>query len=120
VSNRVGGGAAGAVGWRVTQEETMPSTPPTAVTEAAIFGRVWGGEQKLTPEVARYILGLKFPPEDMARMHELAVKNGRGDITPAESAELDKYIMIGDMLGILQSKARVVLKVKPTMRGQHG
>jgi hypothetical protein len=79
--------------------------------EATIFARVWetsnGG---LSPQVARHILTLGFSEEDMARMHELAVKNQEGQISTEERDELDCYIKVGDLLAILQSKARKLLK----------
>jgi hypothetical protein len=64
----------------------------------------------MTPELARSILGLSFPDEDKARMHELAVKNQEGQISAAELEELDNYIKVGELLAILWSKARQSLK----------
>ncbi len=61
---------------------------PTAETtleksEAAIFGRmVANGRHALSPELARYILGLTFNAQDKARMHELAVGNQDGASRP--------------------------------------
>jgi hypothetical protein len=43
-------------------------------------------------------------------MHNLAVKSQEGRLSPEELAELDSYIKVGDLLAILQSKARKVLK----------
>ncbi len=43
-------------------------------------------------------------------MHELAVRNQEGAATPAEVEELLSYAKAGCLLGILQSKARKVLK----------
>ncbi len=80
-------------------------------SEAAIFARVWektnGG---LAPRLARHIVKLGFTEEDKGRMHELTVKNQEGIISLAELQELDNYIKVGDLLAILQSKARKVLK----------
>jgi hypothetical protein len=93
----------------------MPTTPTakTGTSEAAIFGRVFtNGRQGLTPELARHVLGLGFGDEDKARMHELAVKNQQGRISPEERDELDSYIKVGDLLAVLQSKARKVLKAR--------
>ncbi len=52
----------------------MAETPTAVVdaSEAAIFGRVWGDPDALTPELARHVLGLGFGPADRARMHDLA------------------------------------------------
>lgn len=76
-------------------------------TEAAIFARLWEGKSAvLTPALARHVLKLKFDDDDTARMHELAEKNREGHLTDAEQEELDNYVKVGDLLAILQSKAR--------------
>ena len=89
-------------------------------SEAAIFARIWdaaGGG--LTPELARHVLRLGFSEQDKARMHELAVKNQEGRISE-ELQELDNYIKVGDLLAIMQSKARVRLKKSSTDANGHG
>jgi len=58
-------------------------------------------------EIARQILELRFSDADQARMYELAAKNQLGDLTAAEREELDSYIDVGDVLALLQSKARL-------------
>ena len=89
---------------------------PTAETtleksEAAIFGRVVAnGRHALSPELARYILGLTFDAQDKARMHELAVGNQDGALSPEEKEELHNYIQVGHLLAVLQSRARQALK----------
>jgi hypothetical protein len=62
------------------------------------------------PEVARSILELAFPPEDIARMHELSNKAKQGPLTPEEQDEVESYSRVGSILGIMKSKARVALK----------
>jgi hypothetical protein len=90
----------------------MPKTQAAKPTsEAAIFARVWErGNGGLSPVLARHIVKLGFTEEDKCRMHELAVKNQEGRISPEEIDELDSYIKVGDLLAILQSKARKLLK----------
>jgi hypothetical protein len=80
----------------------------------AIFGRVFvNGEKAMTPELARHILGLGFNDKNNARMHSLTVKNRENRISQIECEELDSYIKVGDLLAILQSKARKFLKSRP-------
>ena len=43
-------------------------------------------------------------------MNRLAAKNRQGSLKPDEEVELNNYIRVGQMLGILQSKARRSLK----------
>jgi len=93
----------------------MPTIPiSTETSEAGIFCRVFAnGRQAMTSELARHIVALGFSPEDKARMHELAAKNQEGRISPEELQELDNYIRVGDLLAILQSRARRTLKARP-------
>jgi hypothetical protein len=78
-----------------------------------ILGRLlFNGQSAFTPELARYLLGLHFSDEENTKMHDLAVKNQEGRISSEELQELDGYIMAGDLLAILQSKARMTLKKK--------
>ena len=60
-------------------------------------------------EAALAILKLRFSDQEIARMHELAAKNQREKLSVAESEEFDSYIKVGDLLAILQSKARKFL-----------
>jgi hypothetical protein len=84
--------------------------PPNEVTILSkVFLRHRGG---LTKGQARYLAGLGFSDEDMERMKELARKNREGCISPAELNELDSYVKAGDLLAVLQSKARNLLKAK--------
>jgi hypothetical protein len=92
----------------------MPKTESASPSsEGNIFARLWEtGNGGLSPELARHIVRLGFSEADKARMHELAVKNQEGRITSEELQELDGYIKVGDLLAILQSKARRLLKPK--------
>lgn len=84
---------------------------PSPVSSATIFARLWETDDgKLTPALARHILKLSFSAADQARMHELAEKNQEGRISTAERGELDNYVTVADLLGILKSKARQRLK----------
>ena len=94
---------------------------PTEISEAAIIARLWethdGG---LSPQLARHVLKLRFSKEDTDRMHELAAKNRQGTLSKHESEELDNFVKVGDMLAILQSKARKLLKKTPGPAKPHG
>ncbi len=78
---------------------------------AAIFTRMWETEDgKLPRTLARLVLKAGFPERDRARMHELALKNQEGTISAAELDELDNYVLAGDLMALLQSKARRTLQ----------
>jgi hypothetical protein len=83
----------------------------SVVSEVAIFGRLIEPEESnLAPEVARYLLTLTFRQTDRDRMNELAEKAREGHLTKEEDQELNSYIHVGNLLAILQSKARKSLQ----------
>ncbi len=80
-------------------------------SEMAILRRIVDPEQPfLSAEAARVLLRLDFNADDRTRMNQLAAKNRVGKLTPTEEQELNSYIRVGQMLGILQSKARRSLR----------
>jgi uncharacterized protein YnzC (UPF0291/DUF896 family) len=84
----------------------MKKTAP-APSEMDIFRRIVDPESPfLSAEAAQGILRLNFSAKDRERMNELAAKNREGKVSSAEEQELSNYIRVGQILGILQSKAR--------------
>jgi hypothetical protein len=76
-------------------------------SEMAILRRIVDPEQPfLSAEAAQVLLRLDFNANDRTRMNQLAAKNRVGQLTLTEEQELNSYIRVGQMLGILQSKAR--------------
>lgn len=63
----------------------------------------------LTPEVAKRILALRTDPATQAKLDEYAEKNSEGRITPAELDEYDALVLAGNMIAVLQAKARAVV-----------
>lgn len=74
----------------------------------------------LSSGLARTLLDLKFSEKERERMHELAMKNQEGKLSKQEGEELDNYVKVGDLLAILQSKARKLLKQTPAVPRRHG
>ena len=90
-------------------------------SEAAIFSRVWADEgHPLSVTVARHVLKLRFSAMDEARMHELAAKHQAGELSSEEVDELDNFVRVGDLLAILQSKARQRLRKPRAGAAPHG
>ena len=79
-------------------------------TEAEVWLRILHPDEELSPRVARAILGLSFPKNDISRMHELSAKARAGTLTPEEDAEIVNFERVGSILSTLKSKARQVLK----------
>jgi phosphate uptake regulator len=75
--------------------------------EAAILSRILKPEHDdLSPEAARSLLKLEFDPDDLSRMHELALRAQAGNLTDGEENELESYRRIGRLLEVIRSKAR--------------
>ncbi len=85
----------------------MSSQVLTRNTEAAILARVIEADEfEITPDVARYLLSMQLPDADRNRVDELSAKARAGSLTENEAAELDSYLHIGSLLGVMQSRAR--------------
>ena len=83
-------------------------------TEAAIWARLMEARKKeLSPEAAEYLLSITFPETDRKRLEQLAERSAAGTLTDEERAEYDSYLHIGNLLAVMQSKARVALRRKP-------
>lgn len=89
----------------------MATETTTAPSELAILRRVVDRRHAiLSAEAAQAILRLDFDAPDRRRMNRLAAKNRAGRLSSAEAAELSHFIRVGQVLGILKSKARQALK----------
>ena len=87
---------------------TATVKPPS---DLAILRRIVDrGHSAISPEAAQAIQRLDFDVTDRRRMNRLAAKNRSGRLTQAEEAELDNFIHVGQVLGILKSKARKAIK----------
>ena len=97
----------------------MNSQAAAPNTEAAILARIIrAGEDPLTPEVAQYLLSMRLPAGDDERVNELSAKARTGSLTDAEAQELDSYLHIGFLFGVMQAKARGLLNREPGLRQQ--
>jgi hypothetical protein len=86
-------------------------TMPAESSGPAILSRVFEAHaSSFTPEAARSILQLKFDRIDIDRMNILAEKNRQGVLTEAEQQELQSYLLVGHLLDLLHSKARLALQ----------
>jgi hypothetical protein len=85
----------------------MKKAVAEAPSEMEILRRIVdGGRPFFSAEAAQAIMHLDFSKADRERMNELAARNRDGRLSPHEDEELDNYIWVGQILGILQSKAR--------------
>lgn len=80
--------------------------------EAEIWLRILHPHQEMSPETARAILDISISEADIALLRELSAKARAGTLTPAEDELMNQYERAGSILGVIQSKARQVLKRK--------
>jgi len=95
----------------------MSSQALSSSSEAAIWARLMQAQKdELSLEAAEYLLSIDFGEADRNRMLHLAERSEAGTLTAEEQAEFDGYLHIGNLLAVMQSKARLALKRKPQNR----
>ena len=86
------------------------------ITEATISAAdiltevVEPGRPNLSPDAAREFLSLRFNDAATTRIRDLLQKNNAGTITPPEKSTLENYLRVGELLDLLQVKARLTLR----------
>ena len=80
-------------------------------TEASILSRLLDlRAANLTPAAAEFLLTIRFPDDDIACMNRLSDLAQQGELGADQQAELDSYIHVGNLLALMQSRARRLLK----------
>jgi hypothetical protein len=77
-------------------------------SEAAICAMQARGDE-VSQEVVRYVLSFGLPAPDQERMLQLAERSESGELTEEEGLEFDSYLHVGNLLAVMQSRARVAL-----------
>ena len=67
----------------------------------------------LGPQNARALIKLRADAKTRARVEKLAEKCNEGKLTPEERSEYETYVHVGNVIAILQAKARAQLKKQP-------
>lgn len=65
--------------------------------------------QSLNAEAARKLIRLKADAQTQARVDELARKCNEGELTSTERSEYERYVSAGNLIAVLQAKARLLL-----------
>jgi hypothetical protein len=66
--------------------------------------------RRLTPASARALVEFRADPGTLPRIAELAEKCNEGELTASERVEYEAYVRAGDLITVLQSKARRLLR----------
>lgn len=81
--------------------------------ETAVLSRLLDPvSESLNVEAARKLVRLKADTKTQARVDELARKCNEGELTPTERAEYERLVTVGNVIAILQAKARLLLGKK--------
>ena len=62
--------------------------------------------ESLTPDFARRLLALRADSETQALLDELGDKANEGELTEAERELYEAHIRVGNLIAVLQAKAR--------------
>jgi hypothetical protein len=65
--------------------------------------------RSLNVEAARKLVRLKADAKTQAIVDELARKCNEGELTPRERLQYERYVTAGNVIAILQAKARLLL-----------
>ena len=80
-------------------------------TQASILSRLLDLRvEDLTPAAAEFLLTIQFPKDDLNRMNRLSDLAQQGTLSADQQAELDSYIHVSNLLALMQSRARRLLK----------
>lgn len=87
------------------------ATNAQPVTEAEILAAVIAPQKPTWPaELSRMVLDLRFTPEQVATMTDLAQRNNAGELSDDERTDLASYVHVSNFLSLAHSKARLSLK----------
>src|SRR5882724_11244362 len=104
-------------GVQLNEVSCMSSQLLSSNSEAAIWARLMQAQKdELSPEAAELLLAIDFGESDRERMLQLAERAEGGTLTAEEQVEFDGYLHVGNLLAVMQSKARLALKTKPRDR----
>ena len=87
----------------------------SAITEADILQDVFSPDEgDFSAEAARALLNLRFSDQMKNRIRQLLAANNREEISDLEKGDLDKFFRVGQLLDLLQAKARISLNNRNT------
>jgi hypothetical protein len=85
-------------------------TASTVSQETEILSRVIAPDNpNFSSEAARSILALRFSDADNEQMNALAAKARQGDLDTQEESLLNAYLVVGSLVDLMHSKARLSL-----------
>ena len=81
------------------------------LTEVDILSQVvQPSDGNIPPEIASFLLGLKFDDNTIQHMSDLALRHNQGELTTSEIQEMERYRRVGNFLNLLHAKAKLSLQ----------
>lgn len=77
-----------------------------ADTDLSVLHRLLDSDEPLSPDVAKFFLSLKLSEKDVEQIRELSEKANEGELSTEERNQLTTYVVLNDLLAIMQSRAR--------------
>lgn len=68
---------------------------------------------QLSTEVVEYLLSVELAESDRRRIEQLAENSEAGTLAEEERGEFEAYLHVGNLLAVMQSRARIALGRKP-------
>jgi hypothetical protein len=85
--------------------------------DAQILEAIVAPEQAtLQTAMSRALPTCEFQPEQKAEIEKLLTRNNAGTLTATQKTKLEAYVRVGNLLSLLQAKARASLANKPSRR----
>jgi hypothetical protein len=82
-----------------------------STTELDVWTGVIAPENgNMPPDHARAVLQWQFNDAAKRQMNQLADRNNSGELSASEREELEAYVHVGQVIAVLQAKARLSLK----------
>jgi hypothetical protein len=91
----------------------MSTTTPNVTPIDILIRSIDVHPEQLTPEVARFFLGLELSEQDRRRTAALASKARDGALSPMEEQEIEDYRRTGKLIELLKIKASIALDQVP-------
>lgn len=66
--------------------------------------------EQLGVESARKLVDFEIPADVQERVRDLGEKSNCGELTDDEKAEYEGYVAVGNLLSLLKSRARLLLR----------
>lgn len=81
-----------------------------AITATEILGEVFEPiAPNFTPQLAQVLLQLRLSNDTQNKIRDLLARNNAGTLDATDRTALDNYLLVGQLIDLMQAKARLSL-----------